>query len=72
MADEEVRSSPQGVLLGEEGDPEELLDEPTFEARLDLRLAEIGRRFGLGRQVGTGATAAGEDAPSAKPVRRRR
>jgi hypothetical protein len=73
MADEEVRYSPEGVPLGkEEGDPEELLDDPTFEARLDLRLAEIGRRFGLGRQVGTGATAAGEDAPSAKPVRRRR
>jgi hypothetical protein len=35
----------------EEGDPEELLEDPTFETRFQKRLVEIGRRFGIDRRL---------------------
>lgn len=49
----------------EEGQPE-LLDDPDFDRRLDARLVEIGRKFGLNRHVGRlpGSTAASSPIPS--------
>jgi hypothetical protein len=56
----------------EEGQPE-LLDDPEFDRRLDARLVEIGRRFGLNQHVGgPPSNADGPAPPTGAPKRGRR
>jgi hypothetical protein len=55
----------------EEGQPE-LLDDPEFDRRLDARLVEIGRRFGLNQHVGRPLPAAGGPAASTGAPKRGR
>lgn len=54
------------ALGQEEGDPEELLEDPTFEARLQKRLVEISRRFGIDRRLAARRTVArgGQESPA--------
>lgn len=51
-------------LPTEEGQAE-LVDDEEFDRRLDARLTEIGRRFGLSRHVGARARVPGADVPAA-------
>lgn len=67
---ENRRDIGDNVALGkEEGDPEELIDDPTFEARFQARLVDIGRRFDLDRHVGVNAAPLDETARPPRSTR---
>jgi hypothetical protein len=71
LAEKRVRFNEHGVAMGkEEGDPEELLEDPTFEARLHKRLVEIGRRFGIERRLAARRAAATGGQASPEVTRR--